>query len=74
MEHALGHALAADEQVIIQVVASGLPPAEPGKIEPPPTTDSLPDRCNVYEGLTDEEIAEVERIALERSEMTRTFE
>jgi hypothetical protein len=31
----------------------------------------LPDWCNVYEGLSDEEVAEVEAIALDRSHFTR---
>jgi hypothetical protein len=31
----------------------------------------LPEWCDVYAGLTDEEIAEIEKIALSRAEMTR---
>lgn len=31
----------------------------------------LPDWCNVYDGLTDEQIAEVEKIALDRSNFMR---
>ena len=31
----------------------------------------LPDWCNVYDGLSDDEIAEVEAIALDRSRFIR---
>jgi hypothetical protein len=32
---------------------------------------ALPDWCNVYEGLSDEEISEVESVVLDRSGWTR---
>ena len=38
------------------------------------TTLCLPDWCNVYEGLSDEEIAEIERIALTRADLTRPIQ
>ena len=76
-EAAVGHALAENQQVIIRVITpselsvQNAPGEARGNDAATPAT--LPDWCNVYGGLTDDEIAEVERIALTRSEMTRSF-
>lgn len=32
---------------------------------------ALPDWCNVYEGLSDEEIADLQRIILQRADLSR---
>ena len=34
----------------------------------------LPDWCNVYAGLTDDEVAEVEKVILQRADLTRHFD
>ena len=44
-------------------------PADNG--ESPPQTPELPEWCRVYDGLSDREITEVERIALDRSNFGR---
>ena len=46
-------------------------------MEPQPDSDQttvLPDWCNVYKGLSDEEIAELERAILTRADLTRPSE
>jgi hypothetical protein len=37
----------------------------------PPDREALPDWCRVYEGLSDQEIAEVENDVLDRAVLTR---
>lgn len=69
-EEAVGHALAEDQQVIIHVIDGDRPDknaSEPKEVRQV-GGKSLPSWCNVYQGLTDDEIAEVERIALQRSD------
>jgi hypothetical protein len=61
----VGHTLQDDYQLIIQVVATNGSPAET-----PPLGDTLPDWCNVYKGLTDEEIADIEQ-SIVRSDTSR---
>jgi hypothetical protein len=39
-----------------------------------PQPGKLPEWCNVYDGLTDEQIAEVEEVILQRSDLTRPSE
>jgi hypothetical protein len=55
LEHLVGDGLRDDQRVIIRVVS-----AEPMP-EPLPPGDQLPDWCNVFEGMTDEETAELEK-------------
>lgn len=69
LEHVLGQPLKENERVTIQVETLPSPDNTVNK-EP----QNLPEWCNVYEGLTEEEIAEVERIALSRANMTRPSE
>lgn len=75
MEHLLGQPLRENEQLVIRVVpvkpsaeASGKPLSSSG------TTAVLPEWCNVYAGLSDEEIAELERTILTRADLTRPSE
>jgi hypothetical protein len=59
-----------NQQVVLQVVT----PTEPKPTQEAPlrtATDHLPDWCNVYEGLSDEEIAEIEDVILDRSGWNR---
>ena len=57
-EQLVGHALRENQQLVIQVVTLdlGVPPsgARAGEAK-------LPDWCNVYEGLSDAEIAEIDK-------------
>jgi hypothetical protein len=66
LEHVLGQPLMEDQRVIIQVETF---PAQLKADETPAT--ELPAWCDVYAGLTDEEIDEIEKIALSRADMTR---
>jgi hypothetical protein len=69
-EAALGERLRENQQVVLQVVT----PTEPKPAEGAPLTTAtaqLPDWCNIYEGLSDEEIAEIEEVILDRSGWNR---
>jgi hypothetical protein len=71
LEHVVGEALRDNQRLIIQIVSIDL--AEPTAAQ---DTDSaeLPEWCNVYEGLSDSEIAEIEKVALTRADLTRPSE
>lgn len=71
LEHVIGQHLTANQQVIINVVNIQLAPPRPEPI-PGATAAQLPAWCNVYEGLTDAEIADVES-SIVRSPGGRTF-
>lgn len=76
-ETVLGANLRENQQVIIQVISLGDQRQEPTSS---PDKESslaaqgvtLPDWCNVFEGLSDEEISDVESVALDRSGWTRS--
>jgi len=72
LEHVIGRPLHQNLQLIIQIVGpdSALPTAQPADA----AAADLPEWCNVYAGLSDEEIAEVEKIALTRVELSRPSE
>jgi hypothetical protein len=70
VEMLLGHSLRGTERLILQIV--DVDEAQP------PTQDSRPDEllpawCNVYEGLTDEEMEKIGESIL-RCNLTRSFE
>jgi hypothetical protein len=79
LETVLGHQLQDNQQVMIQVVSLNIEPNK-AQAEPPAAKDhgdatpQLPDWCNVYDGLTDDEIADLERTILRRAELTRSFD
>ena len=56
LEHVVGAELREDQQVIIQVVETVSPNGEA-----PAAEGLLPDWCNVYEGLTDEEVDRIQK-------------
>jgi hypothetical protein len=68
-EQLVGHALGENQQLVIQVVALG-----PGiaASEMPVGDATLPEWCNVYEGLTDTEIANIEK-SIVRERSSRSF-
>ena len=67
-EQLVGHSLRENQQLVIQVVSLelGTTPHGGGTGE-----DTLPDWCNVYEGLSDDRIAELERAISRRLDLTR---
>jgi hypothetical protein len=64
LEDFLGHPLQDHERVVIQVVGQ-----EGGK--QPQTGAGLPEWCNLFAGLSEEEIDAIEKIALTRAIMAR---
>jgi hypothetical protein len=85
LERLLGHRLRDDQQLIIQIVNLTEPSVgEPqAGVEPSAQHDQaagqqpaaqLPDWCNVYEGLNEQEIEEIEEVILTRADLTRTSE
>lgn len=71
LEHVIGRQLKENQKVIIQVVTLGNQPVEEAKEQGAPAPGKLPEWCNVYEGLTDKQLAEVEEVVLERTDLTR---
>jgi hypothetical protein len=67
LEHLIGAPLRPSQQVIVQVVEKG-----PSVNDVPPAAGEpkLPDWCNVYEGLSDEEIDQLEQ-GFQRLDLTR---
>ena len=68
LEQLVGHTLHENQQLVIQVMTFNVPAAG----APRPAGATLPDWCKVFEGLTDEEIAAVESVALQRANLTRS--
>ncbi|HXY35527.1 MAG TPA: hypothetical protein VEI07_14950 [Planctomycetaceae bacterium] len=61
-EAALGETLREDQQVILRVVT----PTQ-SKVPAVDNCKSLPDWCNVYDGLSDAEVVEIESAILDRN-------
>jgi hypothetical protein len=79
LESVLGHQLQDNQQVIIQVVSLNTEPNNAQAERPEPQesgegTPKLPEWCNVFDGLADEEIAELEKTILRRADLTRSFD
>lgn len=74
LEKVLGRKLTDDQQLVIQVIELPPEPATGEKAKAVQPPDRLPEWCNVYEGLTVEEIAEIEEIILTRADMSRSLE
>jgi hypothetical protein len=68
IEHLVGHVLHENQQLIIQVMTDDAPTS----VSPTATVPTLPDWTRVYEGLSDEEMTEVENIALKRCNLSRS--
>ena len=79
LEVVLGHQLQDNQQVIIQVVTMNIEektvtPDQPAAKPNGDGMPQLPDWCNVYDGLTDDEIADLEKTILQRADLTRSFD
>jgi hypothetical protein len=72
LEHVLGQPLRDNQQLMISVV--NLKSNEEQEKKPAASSDTLPDWFRVYEGLSDDEIAEIERIALKPVKFDRSAE
>ncbi len=69
-EQLVGHPLNNDQKLVIQVVAADTRTSEPPSDELGLDEDQLPGWCNVYEGLTDQEIDALEKAILTRFDLT----
>lgn len=73
LEHLLGQKLRERQQVVIQLVSLDLAaPVEVGQVSAPVT--ALPEWCHVFEGLSDQELQELDQVILSRADLTRSTE
>jgi len=72
LEHVLGTRLLDDQQIVIRVLDNSVG-HNAGETKEPTPPRSLPAWCNVYKGLSDDEIADAES-AIVRSSDSRAFE
>lgn len=70
LEHVIGRELRENQRLVIQVVNLDLAPESPSP-GGTPTAGRLPDWCNVYEGLSEQQIEEIDKIAKTRANLTR---
>lgn len=72
LERLLGERLRDDQQLVIGIV-DRQSRREPTRQTPlaPAAAPIFPDWCDVYEGLSDEEIAELESVILQRADLSR---
>lgn len=72
LEHVIGRDLSDDQRLVIHVVNVDV--SHPRAQKPTQTASSLPDWCNVYDGLTDEAILSLEKTLLTRADLSRAAE
>ena len=70
LEHVLGERLSDNQQLVIGIVNLARPQEKP-RGKPATNGPTLPEWCDVYAGLSDEEITELERAILQRADLTR---
>ena len=71
LEHVIGRPLTDNQQLVIRVVSED---ASSTRARSAPETPALPDWCNVYEGLSDEQVSALEAVVLRRADLTRHSE
>ena len=71
LEHVIGQRLSDRQQLVIQVVNPDVPRTQ-AAAEPEAAT--LPDWCNVYEGLSDGEMSALGAVILTRADLSREAE
>jgi len=74
LEHVVGRQLKENQQIIIQIVTLGKKPVADQKQSDAAPSSKLPPWCNVYEGLSDDQLAEVEEVIFQRADLTRPSE
>ncbi len=75
LEHVLGLPLSEDQQLVIQVVNLNIPANVPANaVNPRVSFPTLPAWCNVYEGLADSEIEDLDQAILQRADLGRSAE
>lgn len=70
IEHLVGRSLSDDQQLIIQIVGSAT--AQANVADWANLADELPEWCNVYQSLSDDEIADLEK-SIVRCTESRSF-
>lgn len=68
LEHVIGQRLSDRQQLVIEVVNPDVPSTQAAA---EPAAATLPDWCNVYEGLSDVEMAALEDVVLTRADLSR---
>ncbi|MCY2992092.1 MAG: hypothetical protein NTY19_30065 [Planctomycetota bacterium] len=71
LEHVIGQHLAENQQLVIHVVNVDVVRTRPVTS---PSTVALPEWCNVYEGLSDQEVSALEKVVLMRADLSRDSE
>jgi hypothetical protein len=72
LEHVLGQSLRENQQLVIGIVDRQIPPeVSPNRAN---ASATLPDWCNVYAGLSDAEVADLEKAILQRADLSRPSE
>lgn len=72
IEHALGETLRDDQRLVVRLVPLPEPAGtEPSRVAAQDAYAGLPDWCDVFQGLTNDQIAEVERTTGRRLDLTR---
>jgi hypothetical protein len=74
LEHVLGQPLHDGQQLIVRIVTPEAAAPHADANTPARDEDTLPDWCNVYEGLSDAEVAAIEEVMLTRANLTRPSE
>jgi hypothetical protein len=72
LEHVIGQRLSENQRVIIQVMTvGGESPNAAAQSAQSTVAGDLPAWCHVYDGLSDEEIEEIEAVILDRDHWAR---
>lgn len=76
LEHVLGQSLRENQQLVINIVNRHAPTATAPAPVLPQTNGipTLPEWCNVYEGLSEEDITDMEQTVLQRADLSRPSE
>lgn len=76
LEHVLGQGLRENQQLVISIVNRDVPFDASNVTTPHPANGvpALPEWCNVYEGLSDAEVAALEKTILQRADLSRPSE
>lgn len=74
LEHVLGQRLGENQQLVIRIVNLDVTQPEKPEAAPGAPAATLPDWCNVYAGLSDEEVADLQQTILTRADLSRPSE
>jgi hypothetical protein len=72
LEHVIGRQLGDDQRLVIRVVNVEVSPATRSTTED--GRNDLPEWCSVYDGLSDDAVASLEKTILTRADLSRSGE